>query len=162
MSSRGGLRAGGDLAGAALATAAGLARAGGAVLTRRLLLREGTDALAVAAWQNLFGGLALVLAAVLFPGRPTTWSPYLIFAVLYEILPATAVAWLLWTALLKHVSAGVASLALLATPVLGLFSSAVELGERPKGVEAAGMLLLLLALVLVGPLAVRQARRGAA
>jgi hypothetical protein len=36
----------------------------------------------------------------------------------------------------------------------------VELGERPKGMEAAGLVLILVALVLVGPLAVRQARRA--
>jgi drug/metabolite transporter (DMT)-like permease len=123
-------------------------------------VRERADTVAVAAWQNVFGGAALVVAALLFPGRATTWSPYLIFAVGYEILPATAVAWLLWTVLLKHVSAGVASLAILAAPLIGLIASALQLGERPRGVEAAGLVLLVLALVLVGPLAVRQARRG--
>jgi len=109
----------------------------------------------------LFGGAALAVAALFVPGRPATWSPYLVFAVLYEILPATAVAWVLWTALLKHVSAGVASLAILATPLLGLLASALQLGERPRGLEAAGLVLLVVALVLVGPLAVRQARATA-
>ncbi len=156
----GGSGAGGNLPAAVLATGAGLAWACGAVLTRRLLVRERVDTMAVASWQNLFGGAALVLGALFFPGRATTWSPYLVFAVLYEILPATAVAWLLWTVLLKHVSAGVASLAILATPLIGLLCSAVQLGERPRGIEAAGLGLLVLALVLVGPLAVRQARRG--
>lgn len=157
----GGAGAAGNVAAVALATASGLAWAAGAVLTRRLLLRQRADLLAVAAWQMLLGGLVLSLAALLFPGRPATWSPYLVFAVVYEILPATAVAWVLWTALLKHVSAGVASLAILATPVVGLLSSALQLGERPRGLEAAGLGLLLVALLLVGPLAVRQARRGA-
>jgi drug/metabolite transporter (DMT)-like permease len=152
--------AGGSFAAAALATGSGLAWALGAVMTRRVLVREGADALAVAAWQMLFGGLALWAAALALPGRPTTWSPYLVFAVLYEILPATAIAWVLWTALLKHVSAGVASLAILATPLVGLLSAAVQLGERPRGAKAVGLALLVVALVLVGPLAVRQARRG--
>lgn len=156
----GGSGAGGNVAAAALATGSGLAWAWGAVITRRLLTRDRVDTLALAAWQNVFGGLALAAAALAFPGRPTSWSPYLVFAVLYEILPATAVAWLLWTALLKHVSAGVASLAILATPLIGLLSSAVQLGERPRGVEAAGLVLLVVALVLVGPLAVREARRA--
>jgi drug/metabolite transporter (DMT)-like permease len=158
----GGSGAGGNLAAAALATGSGLAWALGAVLTRRLLVRERVDTLAMAAWQNLFGGLALWVVAILVPERPATWSHYLVFAVAYEILPATAVAWLLWTALLKHVSAGVASLAILATPLLGLLASAVQLGERPRGMEAAGLVLLAAALLLVGPLAVRQARRGEA
>jgi drug/metabolite transporter (DMT)-like permease len=156
----GGSGSGGNLAAAGLATAAGLSWAWGAVITRRVLVQGGADSLAVSAWQNLFGGLALWAAALLFPGRATTWSPYLVFAVLYEILPATVVAWLLWTVLLKHVSAGVASLAILATPLVGMISSAVELGERPRGLEAAGLALIVVALVLVGPLAVRQARSG--
>lgn len=154
----GGSGAGRNVAAAVLATGSGLAWAWGTVLTRRLLVRENLDPLTVAAWQNLLGGVALGVAALLFPGRPAGWTPYLVFAVVYEILPATAVAWFLWTALLKHVDAGVASLAILATPMLGLLLSAVQLGERPRGLEALGLCLLLAALVLVGPLAIRQAQ----
>lgn len=156
----GGAGAGGNAAAAVLATGSGLAWAWGAVVTRRLLVREEADPLGVAAWQMLFGGVALWLAALVFPGRPTEWTPYLVFAVLYQVLPATAVAWVLWTALLRHVSAGVASLAILATPLVGLLASALQLGERPRGLEAVGIGFLVLALVLVGPLAVRQAGRG--
>src|SRR5512142_1363878 len=148
----------GTLPAVVLATLSGLAWAWGAVLTRRLLVARRADPLAVAAWQMLFGGAALAAAALLVPGRPAAWSPFLVLAVLYEILPATAVAWVLWTALLRHVSAGVASLAILATPLVGLLASALQLGERPRGLEAAGLGLLVVALVLVGPLAVRQAR----
>jgi drug/metabolite transporter (DMT)-like permease len=155
-----GAGAGKNLAAAALATGSGLCWAAGAVLTRRLMVRHGADAMAVAAWQMLAGGVALWLGALAFPGRPTAWSPYLVFAVLYEIGPATAVAWLLWTALLGRVSAGVAGLAILATPVIGLVASAAQMGERPSPVEAAGLLLLVVALLLVGPLALRQARRS--
>jgi len=155
----GGAGAAGNVRAAALATGSGLAWAFGAVVTRRLLVRERADPLGVAAWQMLFGGLGLWAAAALSPGRPTEWSPYLVFAVLYQILPATAVAWVLWTALLRHVSAGVASLAILSTPLVGLAASALELGERPRGLEAAGLALLVVALALVGPLAVRDARK---
>jgi len=152
--------ASGNLAAAALATGSGVAWAWGTVLTRRIMVRGCMDPLAVTAWQMLFGGLGLWIAALFFPGRPTVWSPYFVFALLYEVLPATAVAWLLWTALLKRVSAGVASFSILAGPVIGLAASAIELGERPHGLEAAGLGLLVLALLLVGPLAVREARRA--
>jgi drug/metabolite transporter (DMT)-like permease len=151
---------GGNLQAAVLAVCSGLSWGTGTILARRLLVREKVDALALTAWQMLFGGLALWIAALLVPGRPTDWSPYLVFAVLYEVLPATAVAWLLWTALLKYVDAGVASLAILAAPLLGLLGGALQLGERPRGMEAVGMALLFAALLLVGPLAIRQARAG--
>ena len=158
----GGAGAGGNVAAATLATTSGLAWAAGTVLAKRLLMRDRVDTLALAAWQMLFGGLGVWIVALLFPGRPTTWSSYLVFAVLYEILPATAVAWLLWTALLSRVDAGVAALAILAAPVIGMLASAAQMGERPAGLEAAGLGLLLAALVLVGPLAIRQARRSGA
>jgi drug/metabolite transporter (DMT)-like permease len=150
----------GNLAAVALATGSGIAWAWGAVVTRRLMVRAQLDTLATTAWQMLFGGVAIWIAALLFHGRPTTWSPTFVVLLLYEVLPATAVAWLLWTALLKRVSAGVASLAILAGPVIGMASSAIQLGERPRGLEAAGLAMLVLALVLVGPLAVREARRA--
>jgi len=156
-----GAGAGGNLAAAALATGSGLSWAAGAVLTRRLLVRHPVDVMALAAWQMLAGGLALWLGALAFPGEPTRWTPYLVFAVLYEILPATALAWLLWTALLGRVSAGVAGLAILASPVIGLLASAAQMGERPPPLEALGIVLLLGALLLVGPLALRQARLAA-
>jgi drug/metabolite transporter (DMT)-like permease len=156
-----GAGAGGNVTAAALATGSGLCWAAGAVLTRRLMVRGELSVMALAAWQMLAGGLALWLAAAFLPGQPTTWSPYLVFALLYEILPATAVAWLLWTALLSRVSAGVAGLAILAAPVIGLVASAAEMGERPPLLEAVGLSLLLLALVAVGPLALRQARKVA-
>jgi drug/metabolite transporter (DMT)-like permease len=155
-----GAGAGGNVSAAVLAVLSGLSWAGGTVLTRRLLVKARADAMGLAAWQMLFGGLVLWAAAAAFPGRPTEWSPYLVFAVLYEVLPATAVAWVLWTVLLKHVDAGIASLAILAAPLLGLVSSLVQLGERPRGTEVAGMGLLFLALLLVGPLAVRQASQA--
>jgi len=55
-----------------------------------------------------------------------------------------------------------AALAILAAPVIGMLASAAQMGERPAGLEATGLGLLLAALVLVGPLAIRQARRGGA
>ena len=144
---------------AVLATLSGAAWAGGTVVARRALRRHQVDALAFTAWQMLLGGLALAAAAVVAPGRPTAWTPYLGFALFYEIVPATAVAWVLWLALLKHVDAGTASLAVLASPALGLLFGAAELGERPAAAEGAGMALIGVALALGGPLALRQVQR---
>jgi drug/metabolite transporter (DMT)-like permease len=140
----------------------GVAWAAGTVLTRRLLTREKMDVLAFSAWQMLIGGAFLQLAAFAVPGKPTEWTPYFCFALFYEVVPATAVAWLLWAALLQRVEAGLASIAILAGPIIGILSSAIQLGERPAGLEAAGMGLIIVSLVIVGPLAMRQARRAPA
>ncbi len=137
---------------------AGVTWAAGTVLSRRLLTRRSCDPLALTTWQMLAGGLGLWLAALLVPGRPTHWTPTFALILAYEVLPATAMAWLLWIALLGRVEASVASLAILASPLIGLLSSAIQLGERPAPLEAIGMLLILGALALVGPVALRQAR----
>ncbi len=141
---------------AVLAALSGLCWATGTVLAKRLLTRERLDALTLTAWQMLFGGLALEIAALAVPGRPTLWTPYFCFALFYEVVPATVLAWFLWFALLRRMDAALASLAVLAAPVVGLLSSAAQLGERPAGLEAFGMLLILFALVITGPLALRQ------
>jgi len=41
---------------------------------------------------------------------------------------------------------------------VGILSAAIELREIPRGLEALGMVLVVLSLVFVGPLAVRQVR----
>ncbi len=145
---------------AVLALLAGLTWAGGTVVARKLLTREGCDTLALTTWQMLVGGLALEVAALIAPGRPTVWTPAFLLLLAYEVLPATALAWLLWLRLLGRVEASVAGLAILAAPVIGLLSSMLEMGERPALAEAVGMGLMVLALVLVGPLALRQLHRG--
>ncbi len=145
---------------AVLAVLAGLSWATGTVIARRLLTRSSMDPLALAAWQMLFGGLALLVAAVVAPGRPITWSPYFFFALFYTTIPATALAWLFWFALLQRTEAGLASLTVLATPVLGIVFSALELGEKPRGLEVVGMVFVAVALLIVGPLAFLSTQRA--
>ncbi|MBP1628405.1 MAG: Permease of the drug/metabolite transporter superfamily [Holophagaceae bacterium] len=148
---------------AVLALLSGLSWAIGTVITRRLLTRHRMDPLTLTAWQMLFAGLMLAIVAVLAPGRPTLWhAPFFIPIMLWEIIPATALGWLLWTFFLKRVDAALAGLAVLASPLVGIAAGAIELHERPSGIEALGMGLVVLSLALVGPLALRQIRRASA
>jgi len=149
-----------NLASVALATSSGISWAAGTVLTRWLLVRRRVDPMALTAWQMLFGGLAVLGLSLCVPGRPAQWNPYLVFAVIWEVLPATAFAWLLWNLLLRRLSASLAALTILLAPVIALASSCLELGERPKGMQAAGMAFIAAALALAGPLAVRHVRRS--
>jgi len=137
---------------------AGITWAVGTVLTRRLLSGQRCDPLTLTAWQMLVAAIALSLAAVVVPERSTDWTPTFLLILAYEVLPATVLAWLLWIAMLRRVHASVASFSLLGTPLIGLLSSAALMGERPLPLEAAGMALILVALTLVGPAAMRQAR----
>ena len=145
---------------AVLALLSGIAWAIGSILAKRLMTQHRMDPLVLTAWQMFVAGIAMALAAFAFPGKPTQWSqPYLIFGLIWEVLPATALAWFLWTLLLKKVDAGVAGLAVLSAPVVGILAGALELREVPLPLEALGMLLILIGLLFVGPLAIRQVRQ---
>jgi len=142
-------RPGGSPTGGVLATLAGLAWAASAVLAKSMRERIEFDSLSLTAWQMLVGSIALVALALAVPERPIEWSPYLVFALAYNAVLATATAWLLWIWVLHRLTAGIAGLASLSVPVIGAAASAVELGERPGTIELAGMLLILAGLALL-------------
>jgi drug/metabolite transporter (DMT)-like permease len=76
-------------------------------------------------------------------------DPALIWGLLYNIVPATAIDWLLQLYLLKTLKASAVGIGLLLTPIVGVAASAIFLGELPNHIESAGMLLILLSLALI-------------
>lgn len=140
-----------------LALASAVAWAAGIVITKRLQTRHRVDTLALSAWQSALGGAGLVLLALLFPSRETHWTPYLVFALLYNALLVSAICWFLWFWVLARLDAGLASFGILAVPVLGVVFGVLQLGERPRPTEWAGIGLIVVALALTA-MAVRSAR----
>jgi drug/metabolite transporter (DMT)-like permease len=140
-----------------LALASAVAWAAGIVVTKRLQTRHRVDTLALSAWQSVLGGAGLVLLAVLFPSRPTAWTPNLVFALVYNGILVSALCWYLWFWVLGRLDAGLASFGILAVPVLGVVFGVLELGERPRPSEWAGIGLIVVALALTA-VAVRAAR----
>jgi len=142
-----------------LALAAGVTWALGVVIAKRLQMREKLDAISMSAWQTLTGGACLILLALVFPSsRDTEWSPYFVFALIYNAVLVSALCWALWFWVLARLQAGLASLAVLAVPVVGTLAGVIELGERPNPMEWSGMALVIAALGLVGIAAGRSAR----
>jgi len=133
-----------------LALASGVAWALGVVATKRLQTRHRVDTLSLSAWQTLLGGAGLVALAIAFPSRPMQWSPQLVFAVVYNGVLVGAVCWFLWFWALQNLDAGLASLGVLAVPVLGAAFGVTVLGERLSPPEWAGMALIVVALGLTG------------
>lgn len=127
-----------------------------AILTKRMRRKRAFDLVSLTAWQMLFGSLPLVLLALTVPERPIEWSGYFIGALIYSAVICQAAAFLLWLYILGKLSAGVASMGTLATPVIGIISASLELGERPSLLEAAGMLLILSALAILSIPGLRQ------
>jgi drug/metabolite transporter (DMT)-like permease len=135
-----------DFSSCLLAIGAGFAWALAVLVAKKIPVRDNWELLSLTGWQMLLGALPLVMIAWLVPGRPLVWSPTLIVALLYNIVPANALAWLLWLFIIRRLSATLSGLASLATPVLGVLAGWWQLGEQPTPAVSIGMLLILTAL----------------
>ena len=144
----------------ALALLGGLTWAGSAI-TLKIMRRRGTfDLLSVTAWQMLFGAIPLSLIAFVAASPPIQWTPYFTAALLYNIVFTSAIAHLLWFLALRELPAGMAGMGTLATPVIGVISASLQLGERPSPSEMSGMILILSALALLVFLGIRNHRNS--
>jgi drug/metabolite transporter (DMT)-like permease len=152
----------GSLPAVMLALGAGLAWGLGVVVTKRATRAGPIDPLALTAWQMLAGAIMLCLVALIVPEAPIDWTPAFITALLYNIGPATPLAYVIWFTLLGRLDAGLAALGILLTPLLGLLLSTLQLGERPGLVEGVGMVLILIAIAGLGWVSGRQAREASA
>ena len=130
-------------------------------LPKRATMAGPIDPLALTAWQMLAGAIMLCAVALIVPEAPIDWTPGFITALLYNIGPATPLAYVIWFTLLGRLDAGLASLGILLTPLLGLLLSTLQLGERPGLVEGVGMVLILIAIAGLGWVSGRQAREVA-
>jgi drug/metabolite transporter (DMT)-like permease len=141
-----------------LALLSGFSWAAGIIVAKRLQQRTELDLLSFTTWQMLFGGIPLVLAALLIPSQPIRWSVSFISALAYSGILAGTIAWLLWFYALSRLTAGVAGLGTLGAPVVGVLTARIQLGEIPSGLEIIGMALIIGALVLNSIQAVRPHR----
>lgn len=132
-----------------LAVAGALFWAASAVVAKILRKRHEIDLLSLTAWQMLLGSLPLIVIALVTWSSPPVWSGTFIIVVVYNVLLGTALAWILWLYILHALPAGTAGLGTLLTPVIGVASSWIQLGERPGVTEGLGMLAIVAALVLV-------------
>lgn len=132
-----------------LAVASGMSWAGSAIVARWINRRGAVDVINLTAWQMLYGSIPLALIAILVPSRAIEWSGEFIGALAYNVIPATAVSWALWLFVLRALPAGVAGISTLATPVIGIVSAALQLGERVTPLEAVGIACILGALLLL-------------
>ena len=140
-----------------LAVSSGILWAAGTIAAKILSKRHRVDILSLNAWQMLLGSIPLVILALLVSSSSPVWSGSFLAALLFNIVPVTGVGLLLWFYALRILRAGTAGLATLGTPVLGVVSAWIQLGERPGLYEAAGMILIVSALCV---LALRQITAG--
>ena len=116
------------------------------VLTKRLFQRAAITPLRLTAWQALVGTIVVVIGSLLIDERQIEWSGELIGALVYNSVFAAAIAWALWLFVIERLPAGIAGVASLATPLLGVLLAWWLLGETPDLAEASGIVLIAAAL----------------
>ncbi|HEY0906244.1 MAG TPA: EamA family transporter [Methylophilus sp.] len=142
-----------------LAVISGVCWALSVIMTKRLQRRRPEiDLMNMTAWPMLLGSLPMVAIAWLLPATPTVWAPYLVGAVLFNVLLCGALAWLLWIFALQRLPAGVASMASMLAPVIGVFAAWIQLGEVPDAMERIGMLLIAASLLIISLVTLREQR----
>ncbi|NNN35941.1 EamA family transporter [Streptomyces sp. S3(2020)] len=149
LTGEGGVKVPGVLASAG----AMLVSAFGHILTKRW--NAGTDVLASTAWQLTAGALFLLPVAAVVEGPPPALSPSALLAFGYVSLVATALAFTVWFAGLRHLPAATVGLIGLLNPVTGVLLGTAVAGEAMTGRQLCG-----LALVLTGVVLGRPARPG--
>jgi len=131
-----------------LALLSGFSWAAGIVVAKRLQQRTELDLLSFTTWQMIFGSIPLFLCAFFISSPPVRWTGTFVATLAYSGILGGAVAWSLWFYALSRLPAGVASFGTLATPVVGVLTAWIQLGETPTLLEAVGMMLIIGALVL--------------
>lgn len=142
-------------AGLLLPLAAALAWAAGTVLTKRW--PPSGPRLVHTAWQLLIGAACGALGA-LWAGEslPEQLPLQVVLAMVYHVVVAMALAYLLWFKLLESASATVAALTTLTVPVVGVLGAMALVGDRPSLLDGLGFVLVLSGAALV----MLQLRRG--
>jgi drug/metabolite transporter (DMT)-like permease len=132
-----------------LALGCALSWAGGTVYMK--WARIPGDLLTITAWQIVIGAAFFGIGAVLLHGlaAPSAVSPPAMLAVLYNGLIGTGLAYLLWFAIIERLPTATAALGTLTTPVVGILSSMLILGERPTIADGIGFTLIFAAAACV-------------
>ncbi len=132
-----------------LAFASGFGWALGAIWQKRYYHRSQPDLLNLTAWQMLYGGLLLAGIALWAEPFAVNPTPNFFWALLYNVLLAGALGWLLWVYSLHHLPTWVAGFGVLLVPGIGVLSAWLVLGETPGMIKQFGIGLILFALLII-------------
>jgi drug/metabolite transporter (DMT)-like permease len=140
-----------------MALGSGISWAVSAIVSKKLHQRKpDLDLLNITAWPTLLGSLPIIVVALILPAQQIVWSNTFILTVIYSIFLSGSLAWVLWTYALQRLPAGVASMASMLAPVIGVAAAWWQLGERPSQTELLGMLFIALALITISTITIRK------
>lgn len=139
----------------ALALLSGISWAISAIISKKLHQRAPhLDLLNITAWPTLLGSIPIVFLAFVLPAPPIQWTQTFYLTLIYSIFLSGSLAWVLWLYALQRLPAGVASMASMLAPVIGVSAAWLQLGERPTPIELVGMLFIALALVTISTITI--------
>ncbi len=140
-----------------LALLSGVSWASAVIVAKKLHQRSpDLDLLSLTAWQMLFGSIPIAVAAFLLPAPAIQWTPYFISAVIFNAVFCNALAWLLWLYALQRLAAGIASMASMIAPIIGVLAAWWQLNEVPNKREFIGMVFIALSLVIISIISIKK------
>jgi len=107
------------------------------------------DMFQLTTWQMIFGAAALIIYTSLVPQGEIIWGVPAVLCVLYNGALASALTFFLWNYVLVHIEAGVASIATLVAPVVGVLGGVIILGEPFTVHIVSGMFFIFAGIILV-------------
>ena len=147
----------GDAFSMALALLSGISWAISAIVSKKLHQRAPhLDLLNITAWPTLLGSIPIIILSLILPAPPIQWTHTFYLTIIYSIFLSGSLAWVLWLYALQRLPAGVASMASMLAPVIGVSAAWLQLGERPSSMELFGMLSIALALVIISAITIRK------
>jgi len=140
-----------------LAIISGVSWALSAIISKKLHQRSPhLDLLNLTAWPMMLGSIPMLAIAFIVPAPPIQWTGYFIGSVLFNVFLSGALAWLLWLYALQILPAGVASMASMLAPVIGVLAAWIQLNEVPNRMELIGMVLIALSLVIISFVSIKK------
>ena len=140
-----------------MALCSGISWAVSAIVSKKLHKRRpDLDLLNITAWPTLLGSIPIIIVALILPASPIVWSNTFIWTIIYSIFLSGSLAWVLWMYALQRLPAGVASMASMLAPVIGVATAWLQLGERPSHIELIGMFFIAIALVTISAITIRK------
>ncbi len=140
-----------------LALCSGISWAISAIISKKLHKRAPhLDLINLTAWPMLLGSIPIIIVALILPATPIQWTSTFIAAALFNVILSGVVAWVLWLYALQRLQAGIASMASMLAPVIGVLAAWLQLNEVPDTQEFIGMVLIALALVMISIISIKR------
>ena len=108
------------------------------------------DPMAITIWQLVFGLAVIAVCVPAFEGSlHLEAGARSLFGLIYSGIIGSGLCYFLWFGIVRRLPASTAALGILASPVIGVITAMIVLGERPTWYDAIGFALMLAASAIV-------------